>query len=317
MRSQLRIILLAVALAAALGIVRSTGALAQFKSGIQMVPLTVTVTDQAGRYVPGLGATAFTVFEDGRRQSLSYFAAVDAPIDLALLLDNSSSMRSDFRLAQDAACGLTRELKAGDRVALSGITSRTFATQMLTPDLGRVDQAIRSMEASGETAIYEGVYVLLRQLQREYGAAPEPRRRAIVLLSDGLDNASHVEFEHVLDSVRRADIVIYVILLDRGLKDAMDREEGSEALKARFSLGVLARDSGGRLFTPHAASELPGIYETISRELRNQYLLGYTPERPDGDGAFRRISVSVQHPEAVRARTRAGYYAVPSGRRGH
>lgn len=310
MRNQTRIAALAVALASALGVMRSTPGLAQFKSGIQMVLLTVTVTDRAGHYVPGLTPAAFTIFEDGQPQTLSYFAAVDAPVDLALLLDNSSSMQVDFRLAQDAACGLTRQLRSGDRVALSGIASHTFNAQTLTADLGRVEQAIRSMEAFGPTAIYEGVYVLFRELQRGPGGASEARRRAIVLLSDGLDNASRVEFDHVLDSVRRGDIVVYVVLLDRSLKGQMDREESGEALRARFAMGSLARESGGRIFTPQAASELPGIYDTVARELRNQYLLGYSPKRQEGDGSFRRITVGVQHPDAVRARTRAGYFAV-------
>jgi Ca-activated chloride channel homolog len=310
MRTQVRIAALAVALAAAIGVMSSTPGLAQFKSGIEMVPLTVTVTDRAGRYVPGLTAAAFTIFEDGRPQTLSYFAAVDTPVDLALLLDNSSSMRWDFRRAQDAACGLTRSLRPGDRVALSGIAPDTFNTQALTSDPGRVEQAIRSMEASGSTAIYEGVYVLLREFQRERRAASEARRRAIVLLSDGLDTASHVGADQVLDSVRRGDIVVYVILLDRGLKGAFDREESSASLQARFAMASLARESGGRIFTPQTASELPAIYDTVAHELRNQYLLGYTPARQEGDGSFRRISVGVQHADAVQARTRAGYYAV-------
>ena len=312
MRNHTRIAAPAVALASALGIMGSTPGLAQFKSGIQTVLLTVTVTDRAGHYVAGLTPDAFTIFEDGKAQTLSYFAAVDAPVDLALLLDNSSSMQVDFRLAQDAACGLTRQLRPGDRVALSGIASHTFNAQTLTSDLGRVEQSIRSMEAFGPTAIYEGVYVLFRELQRQPGgpSGSEVRRRAIVLLSDGLDNASRVEFDHVLDSVRRGDIVVYVILLDRGLKGQMDREESGEALRARFAMGSLARESGGRIFTPQAASELPGIYDTVARELRNQYLLGYSPRRQEGDGTFRRITVGVQHPDAVRARTRAGYFAV-------
>lgn len=310
MRNQLRTAALAVALAAAIGVMRSAPGLAQFKSGIQMVPLTVTVTDRAGRYVPGLTAADFTIFEDGRRQTVSYFAAVDAPVDLALLLDNSSSMHSDFRLAQEAACGLTRQLRPGDRVALSGIASHTFNAQTLTSDLSRVDQAIRSMEPSNDTALYEAVYVLLRGLQREHRTASEVRRRAIVLFSDGLDTASRVEFDYVLDSVRRSDIVVYVILLGRGLKNAIDGEESKEALRARFVMGSLARESGGRMFTPQKASELAAIYDAVAHELRSQYLLGYMPERQDGDGAFRRISVAVHHPDAVQARTRAGYYAV-------
>lgn len=312
MRNQLRIAVVAASLAPLIGVMGSTVGLAQYKSGTQIVPLTVTVTDRSGRYVAGLPAAAFTIFEDGRRQTLAYFSAVDAPVDLALLLDNSSSMRSDFRLAQEAACGLARRMRTADRVALSGISSETFIAQPLTSDLDRVDQAIRTMQVFGPTAIYEGLYVLLRELQRAHHAESEPRRRAIVLLSDGLDTASRIEFDHVLDSVRRSDVVVYVILLERDIKAAINSDESSEAFRARFAMRSLARESGGHIFTPQIAGELPAIYDAIAHELRHQYLLGYTPERQDADGAFRRISVAVHHPAVVQARTRAGYYAVPT-----
>ena len=105
MENHLRIVAVTIALAVGIGVLISTPGFAQFKSGTQMVPLTVTVTDRAGHYVPDLPAAAFTIFEDGKPQTVSHFAALEAPVDLALLLDNSSSMRPDFPLAQEAAFG--------------------------------------------------------------------------------------------------------------------------------------------------------------------------------------------------------------------
>jgi Ca-activated chloride channel homolog len=299
-----------VALALAIGALTSTRGLAQFRSGIQMVPLTVTATDRAGRNVPGLTAAQFTIFEDGQRQTIAYFDAVESPVDVAFLLDTSSSMIRDLRFAQEAACGLARRLKPGDRGAVAAVSENMSEPQPMTADLNRVEQAIRSIRASGATALYEAVYILLREFERQNRTASEPRRNAIVLLSDGLDNASRIQFDVVLDAVRRTHVMVYVILIDRDLRFALGSAESAYAVQAEFAMRSLARESGGRLFTPQSGGELPGIYSAIARELETQYLLGYSPVRQDPDGSFRRISVQVRHQEPILARTRAGYYAV-------
>ena len=296
--------------ALAMAAMRSNPSLAQFRSGVQMVPLTVTVTNRAGRPVGGLTPAQFTIFEDGARQTLSYFSAVEAPIDVAFLLDTSSSMTRELPLAREAACGLARRLKPGDRGAVAGVAENMVEAQPMTPDLTNVERAIRSIRSSGATAIYEAVYILLREFERGNRGAAELRRQAIVLLSDGLDNASRIEFDDLLDAVRRTDVVIYVILLDRDLRAAIESSESASAVQAEFSMRLLARESGGRMFTPQSGAELPGIYDAIAHELGNQYVLGYVPVRQDSDGSFRRVAVQVRHPEAAQARTRAGYYAV-------
>jgi Ca-activated chloride channel homolog len=288
----------------------SSAPLAQFRSGIQMVPLTVTVTNRVGRPVSGLTSSQFTILEDGARQTLSYFSTVESPVDVAFLLDTSSSMNRELPLAREAACGLARRLRPGDRGAVAGVAENMFEAQPLTTDVASVEGAIRSIHASGATAIYEAVYILIRQFERSNRNAPELRRKAIVLLSDGLDNASRIDFDDLLDSVRRSDVVIYIVLLDRDLRNAMGSSESSSAVQAEFAMRSLARDSGGRMFTPQSGAELSGIYDTIAYELGNQYVLGYIPTRQDSDGSFRRIAVHVRHPDAAQARTRAGYYAV-------
>jgi Ca-activated chloride channel family protein len=294
------------------GVALSIGAMnaGQFKSGVQMVPLTVTVTNRAGHPLSGLTQAQFTILEDGRAQTLSYFSAIDSPVDVAFLLDTSSSMTRDLPLAQEAACGLARRLKPGDRAAVAGITEYMFEAQRMTSDLDRVEKAIRSIHPSGATAIYESVYILLREFERGTRVTSSLRRQAIVLLSDGLDNASHIEFDDLLDSVRRGDVVIYVILLDRELKLGLSSPESRYAVQAGFAMRTLARESGGRIFTPQSGAELTGIYDSIAYELKNQYVLGYVPARQDSDGTFRRIAVHVKHSEVSQARTRGGYYAV-------
>ena len=125
-----------------------------FKSGVALVPLTVTVTDRAGRYVPDLTAADFAVFDQGQRQSISHFAPGDVPIDMAFVLDTSASMRANLSLAQKAACGLVRHLREGDRGGVAAFGSSVSLHQSMTDDLARVDEALRSTRARGDTALY-------------------------------------------------------------------------------------------------------------------------------------------------------------------
>lgn len=295
----------------ALGTAALTATLsAQFKSGVQVVSLAVTVSNRSGDHVPDLSASDFVIYEDGKPQELSFFTAVDSPVDLGLLLDSSSSMLQDFHFAQDAASSLMRRLKPGDRAAVSGTVPNAFKAQPLTADLPRVENAIRLMQVGGSTAIYEAAYMLLWQFQRE-NRSDDPRRQVIVLLSDGLDNASRIDSDELLDSVRRSAVAVYIIIIGGDMKDMVHGKHGVDVTQALFAMQALARESGGRMFTPRTARELPAVYDVIARELGQQYLLGYAPVRQERDGKFRKISVRVQHPEGAQARTRAGYYALP------
>jgi Ca-activated chloride channel family protein len=280
-----------------------------FKSGVDLVPLTVTVTDTTGRYVTGLTGTDFTVFEDGVEQPLSFFASDDVPVDLALVLDTSESMLTDLPLVQTAASGLIRQLRASDRGAVVEVKDTAGIPQPFTSDQAQITRAIHGLSPSGSTALYDGLYVVLREFERERRAAFQVRRQVLVLLSDGLDNKSHVTFDEVMDLARRAGVNIYVIAL-RGEVALMRRVEMDESmLRAEYTMGAVARESGGRTFFPKSARELPAIYTAIAQELASQYELGYVPARPGGDGAFRRVAVRVPPRPNVLARTRSGYYA--------
>ena len=227
---------------------------ATFKSGVDMVPLTVTVTDPTGKYVTGLTGDDFTVFEDGVAQPLSFFACDDVPVDVALVLDTSSSMGPDLPLVQSAASGLVGRLRASDRGAVVDVKDSARIPQPFTSDRALIERAIRGLSASGATALYDGIYVVLREFERERRGTLQVRRQVLVLLSDGLDTTSHVAFEDVMDLARRAGVNIYVIALRGGVAWTPRKELDEAILRADYSMKAVARDSGGRSFFPTVRS---------------------------------------------------------------
>jgi Ca-activated chloride channel family protein len=274
-----------------------------------MVPLTVTVTDTTGRYVTGLTGNDFAIFEDGVRQPVSFFASDEVPVDLAIVLDTSVSMRNDLPLIQEAAIGLAGKLRPNDRGAVVQVSDTAGIPQPLTSDHAKIEAAIRKIAISGSTALFDGLYIVLKEFERERRSSTDVRRQALVLVSDGLDTRSRLCFEDVVELARRVGVNIYVIALRGEFATIPRRELDGTILTAEYTMGTVARESGGRTFFPKAARELPAICGAISQELANQYELGYTPSRQRSDGAFRHVMVRVEPPTNARARTRSGYYA--------
>ena len=278
-----------------------------FKSSVDMVPLTVTVTDVKGKPITGLTGGDFKVLEDGVEQSLTFFAAAEVPVDVALVIDTSASMRVNLPIVQKAACGLLRTLHAADRGAVVEIKDSVRVPQPLTSDLDQLEKTVHALRPSGSTALYDGLYVMLKEFDRAHQASRDVRRQVLVLLSDGLDNTSHLPADNVMELARRVGVNIYVIALQNEVVPVNRAERDESVLHAEYEMRTVAREAGGRSFFPKTAGELPAIYETIAQELASQYQLGYVPMKPGGDGDFRRVAVRLATNGL--ARTRSGYYA--------
>ena len=277
----------------------------RFRSGIELVSLNVTVTDGT-KYVTGLEQDDFEVFEDGAKQTLSFFSHVQQPIALAILLDTSNSMEDKLATAQEAATGFVRRMKKDDVIEVIEFNSQVRVPQPFTNDVNALERAIRATTVNGSTSLYNAIYVSLRALKDERAKnAEEIRRQAIVVLSDGDDTSSVIEYDDVLDLAKRSETAIYAI----GLRQ---QETGRGKFKeAEFVLRQLSQETGGRVFFPTSVGELPKIYEQISEELASQYSMAYSSKNPMRNGAWRRIDVRVTKP-GLTARTRRGYYG-PSG----
>ena len=278
----------------------------RIRSGVELVSLNITVTDAGGKYASDLEQPDFDVFEDGAKQTLTFFSRTQQPISLALLLDTSASMDERMGIAQEAAIGFARQLHKEDQAEVIDFDSQVRILQAFTNDSVALEKAIRETKPNGSTSLYNALYIALKDLKKEKAATTSDiRRQAIVLLSDGDDTSSLIEFDQVLDLAKRSETVIYSIGLRQG---EIARREFKEA---EFVLKQLSTETGGRAYFPTDARELPKIYQSIWDELSSQYAVAYSSTNPKRDGAWRRIQVRIAKP-GLTARTKQGYYG-PTG----
>lgn len=284
-----------------------------FRSAVELVNLSVTVTGADARPVAGLSADQFEVFEDGVKQHLQFFSPGEMPIDVVILLDTSASMAGSMTLIQSAAIRFTRSLRDSDRVTVMGIANGLRVLQPLTDDKAAVAEAIRRTTPGGRTPLYAAIYTALHELRKIRRGYDTARRQAIVVLSDGQDTASAFGYHDLMDSVRRHAVPIYAIAprQSQTLKAQREVVFGETTHEQDFELRRLAAETGARAFFPINLQELAGVYDDIAHELAHQYSLGYQSSNTDFDGAFRRIGLRITAP-GVKWRTRTGYIAVRS-----
>ena len=311
---QVRGLMAAPALAALLAAATATRAQDQrarsdytlFRAGIELVTLHVTVTDKSRGYVTDLNPADFAVFENGRRQEVAFFQRNGLPLAVALLFDMSGSMQRTLPPLQRAATEFVRALAPEDVASVMSFGDTVRILQEFTADRSALERAIRLAPAEGGTAFYTAVYVALTHLSATAASQSDgvPRRRVLVLLSDGKDTASLVGFDDVLALASRRDVAIYPIRLERPVPAVREPDDG------RFALQRLASQTGGGAFFPQQHYALRAVFADIRRELASQYALAYEPRGPRDGHAFRTLSVLVAAPNAV-ARTRRGYIAGP------
>lgn len=276
-----------------------------FQAGIEVIRLSMTVTDGHNRLITGLSESSFAVFEDGVRQELSFFTRDPLPLSVALLIDCSASMDEKLPFAQEAGVRFVKTLGSADLGQVVQFNDRNAVLQDFTSDRIALEAAIRRTRAAGATALYTSLYIALKQM-RSQGTPDAPRRRAVVLLTDGEDTASLVDDEQVLELARQADVGVYVIALRT--EHALDRQRLAFA-QATYFLTAVTRDTGGEAYFPTALSELDAIYGRIAEELRSQYTLGYVSANDRRNGKWRRIVVRTPAREDLHVRHKLGYYA--------
>lgn len=277
-----------------------------FRASADLVALNVVVTDRE-QFVRGLSSGDFEVLEDGVPQDVSFFAATDVPLDLALLIDTSGSMGARMPIVHEAASGFLRTLRAGDRAMVVDIKNSSRTLFPLGSDIDSAVRQVRSTKAGGGTGLFNGLYMSLKELVNARQRHGDVRRQALVVLSDGMDTASLISFDDVLEVARQAGVAVYTITVRS--RFGVPAAGAAASSPAEFAMKTLADETGARAFFPRQIADLAEVYGAIAAELATQYALGYTPKNDAADGVFRRIVVRVPERPSTRIRTRAGYTA--------
>lgn len=263
-----------------------------------MVVLPVIVTDRKGKAVSGLDENSFHVFEDGHPQEITFFAAEDVPVTVGLVVDNSGSMRAKRPEVIAAAEGFAKSSNPEDQMFVVNF-NQTISMGLpkdlpFTSNVQDLLQAISRNPAAGNTALYDGVAMGLTHLK-----AGTNSRKALIVISDGGDNASSLRFQSLLNRAEASNAQIYTM----GIFDEGFVGQDSAVLKR------LARVTGGKAYFPQSPSQIPGICLQIARELRNQYTLGYHPSQPASGGTYHalRVTAAAKGNGRLHVSTRAGY----------
>jgi Ca-activated chloride channel family protein len=220
-------------------------------------------------------------------------------------------MSDKMGVVHEAAFGFLKTLRPSDRGAVVAFSDGVEIVQTLTSDRQLLEDAVRRTKPHGATALYNALYVALKQFGRTAQHSDQVRRQAIAILSDGEDTSSLVTFDDVMGLARKSGVSIYTIGLQSKYAAARARSSGNRRYfsESEYSLKTLAQDTGAQSFFPNAVTELKGIYALIAEELSAQYSIGYSPTNGRADGRFRRVVVRIASRPELRPRARAGYVA--------
>jgi VWFA-related protein len=270
----------------------------------QLVLINVTVTDPMNRFVTGLEKEHFQLFEDKQAQTISQFSSEDAPLSVGLVFDASGSMGSKLQKSRQATAQLFRTANPEDEFFLVQFNDRPDLVVPFTSNTEEIQNRLTFTQAKGRTALLDGVYMAMNEMRK----ARNPRK-AIIILSDGGDNSSRYTESEIRNAVREADVQVYAIGI---FEPIAGRGRTAEELAGPGLLTEMAEATGGRHFPVENINELPDIAAKIGIELRNQYVLGYTPTNQERDGKYRKVQVKLKQPRGLpplRAYFRLGYYA--------
>ena len=280
--------------------VNSDEAVTTLRTTVNEVRLVFTVTDRHGHYIKDLKKTDFRVIDDQKPAEIrSFYAETDLPLQVVLLVDASNSVRDRFKFEQDAAIEFLNSIirPRYDKAFVVGFDATPEVTQDFTDSTENLSAGVRMLRAGGGTAMYDALYFACRDklLKQEQTG---PVRRAIILLSDGEDNLSHVTREEAIEMAERAEVIVYTISTNiSGMKGKGDKV-----------LERIAEATGGRAFFPFQMREMSDAFQSIQEELRSQYAVAYKPANFVADGSFRTIEILAQD-RGLKVRTRKGYYA--------
>ena len=271
---------------------------------VEVVSVTAVVFDKAGRFVRGLGAGDIELLEDGVPQEITVFREAkgkgdeEIPLSVVLVLDTSGSMKESLDFLKEAALNFVYKLEEVDTALVVQFNESVKGSADFTGDTDRLERFVGSLQAWGGTSLYDATHYGLERIK------DQPGRKSVILFSDGADTTSRMDDRTVVDFARMVEATVYGI----GFKGS-SFSGGS----ASGFLKKISSETGGEFFSPDKMSELIKVFALISEELKNHYLLAYTPKRGP-DNMYRKIELRVKR-EGVQVRVRKGYVATKRRKR--
>jgi Ca-activated chloride channel homolog len=275
-----------------------------FRTEARLVVLHATAVDKDGRMVMDLPKSAFQVYENGVRQEIKSFRREDVPVSLGLIIDNSASMTDKRDKVAAAALALVQLSNPEDEVFIVNFGEFPSLDVDFTNDTKQLKRGLGRIDSRGGTAMRDAIRTAIEHVK----GRNKKDKKVLVVVTDGADNSSMEPLESVIRAAQQNEVLIYSVGL---LSDETPRE----AEKAKSALDALAQATGGQNYYPKDVSEIDRIAPQIAHEIRNQYIVTYSPTNQELDGSYRQIRVLVESPDVKTVRTRSGYYATPNHQR--
>jgi Ca-activated chloride channel homolog len=271
-----------------------------FSSRIDLVNVAATVTDRKGNLITGLTGDDFEIFEDGRKQTIRYFASGEdsesAPeLHLGLMLDVSGSMGEDMAFTRTAAVRFLNTLTDAVDIAVVDFDTEVRLARYSQNEFARLIERIRRTKATGMTALYDAIGLYLD------GASAQQGRKIMLIYTDGGDTQSAISLTELMDLLKASDVTVYPI-------GSLEHQLSSVRNQQRMILQSMAEATGGQAFFPNEVKELDSVYEKVVAQIRAQYTIGYLSTNDKSDGSWRKVEVKTTKKD-LRVRSRKGYFA--------
>src|ERR1700676_2811202 len=271
-----------------------------FRTQTRLVVLHATAEDKEGRMMMELPKSAFQIYENGVRQEIKGFRREDVPVSLGLIIDSSASMTDKRDRVAAAALALVQSSNPEDEVFIVNFADKPTLDVDFTSDAKELKKGLSRVDSHGETAMRDAIRTAIEHLK----GRNKKDKKVLVVVTDGNDNSSLASLESVMRAAQQSEVLIYSVAL-------LSDETPHEADRAKRALDALAHATGGQVYYPQDVSEIDRIAPQIAHEIRNQYIVTYSPASQEMDGSYRQIRVLVNSPGVANVRTRSGYYATP------
>jgi VWFA-related protein len=272
-----------------------------FTVDTRLVVLHASVVDKSGKLLTTLPKSAFKVFENNVEQPIKLVRREDVPVSLGLVVDNSGSMRNKRRPVESAALAAVKASNPRDEVTVVNFNDEGFQDVEFTSDTKKMEEGLTKIDSRGGTAMRDAVSATIDYVKQK----GKHQKKVLFVVTDGNDTAStQITLEKLVQKAHDAEVVLYFIGL-------LNEEDKREAKKAKRAMEALAQASGGIAVFPEAVEDVGKVALDLANEIRNQYIITYSPINQSLDGSFRSIKVIANGPGRPTVRTRSGYFASP------